>query len=120
VSLGFDDGLADQAGAVTALANHGMKGTFYIISGRVGASGNLTASQIQQIQAAGNEIGGHTITHPDLPTLSTSQQQHEICDGRTALQDMGFTVNNLAYPFGDFNSTTEILPRTADTLVRVP
>jgi peptidoglycan/xylan/chitin deacetylase (PgdA/CDA1 family) len=107
VSLTFDDGLSDQTTAAQQLEAHGMRGTFYIISGRVGSSGSLTTSQLLALQNSGHEIGGHTVTHPDLTTLSSSQQQQEICGGKTALQNLGLTVTNLAYPFGSYNSTSQ-------------
>src|SRR5882757_914849 len=87
VSLTFDDGAADQSTAAQLLASHGMRGTFYVNSGRLGTSGYLTPASTVQLQSSGQEIGGHTLSHPDLPTLSASQQQHEICDDRTALKN---------------------------------
>jgi len=107
VSLTFDDALASQTTAQTLLDQHKMKGTFYLISGDLGISGHLTVAQAQAMQADGQDIGGHTITHPDLPTLSESQQQHEICDGRSALAGFGLNAATFAYPFGDYNSTSE-------------
>ncbi|GAA3243729.1 polysaccharide deacetylase family protein [Actinocorallia longicatena] len=108
VSLTFDDGLADQyTNGLPILDAHGMKGTFYVISGRLGTSGNLTQAQATTIAAGGHEIGGHTLTHADLPTLNPAQQRVQICDDRVALLGMGFTVKNFAYPFGNADATTE-------------
>ncbi|MER6814218.1 polysaccharide deacetylase family protein [Spirillospora sp. NPDC000708] len=108
VSLTFDDGSQDQYdNARPALASHGMKGTYYINSARVGTSGYMTQAEIASLESAGNEIGGHTITHADLPTLSTAEQQRQVCDDRVALLNMGFTVKNFAYPYGNASSTSE-------------
>ncbi|MDF2461249.1 MAG: polysaccharide deacetylase, partial [Candidatus Saccharibacteria bacterium] len=49
VSLTFDDGLANQALAAQAMESYGMRGTFYVVSGRIGNSGQLTASQLRSL-----------------------------------------------------------------------
>ena len=66
VSIESDDGDADQLQAATMLQNHGMAGTFFIVSGRIGASGNMTLTQIKTRAANGHEIGGRPVSHPDL------------------------------------------------------
>jgi len=104
VSLTFDDGTDDQFSTVRPLlAEHGMHGTFYVNSGRLGTEGYVTVAQLAAIATDGNEIGGHTITHADLPTLSRAGQQREICNDRVALTAMGFSPVSFAYPYGDAN-----------------
>ncbi|WP_433229417.1 polysaccharide deacetylase family protein [Actinomadura formosensis] len=108
VSLTFDDGSQDQYdNARPVLAGHGMKGTFFINSARVGTSGYMTQAEIESLESAGNEIAGHTITHADLPTLSVAEQQRQVCDDRVALLNMGFTIKNFAYPYGNADGTSE-------------
>ncbi|UIX29797.1 polysaccharide deacetylase family protein [Streptomyces sp. GQFP] len=108
VSLTFDDGSADHyTNARPILDQHGMKGTFYVNSGRLGLAGYLTAAQTRQLAADGHEIGGHTVSHARLPTLSADDQRREICNDRVALLDLGLTVKNFAYPFGASTSATE-------------
>jgi peptidoglycan/xylan/chitin deacetylase (PgdA/CDA1 family)/N-acetyl-beta-hexosaminidase len=106
VSLTFDDGWDSQQTAATMLAAHGMKGTFYVNSSNIGQAGYLTWPQLTAFNVAGNEIAGHTLTHPDLTTLTASQAQHEICDDRTAIQGHGFVVPDFAYPFGAYDGNT--------------
>jgi peptidoglycan/xylan/chitin deacetylase (PgdA/CDA1 family) len=106
VSLTFDDGLSNQTLAAQSMQNYGMRGTFYVVSGRVGNSGVLSISQMQSMQAAGHEIAGHTKTHVNLPSLSYSQQQAEICGDKAALENMGLRIDNFAYPFGAYNSSS--------------
>ena len=43
VSLTFDDGYASQINAQRLLAQHHMKGTFFIPSGFIGLQGRLSA-----------------------------------------------------------------------------
>lgn len=109
VSFNFDDNLASQAEAGPLLVARGMRGTFYVNSGRVGTSGYLTYEQLRQLQAAGHEVGGHTISHPHLTTLSEAAQRHEVCDDRAALLKAGLRVTSFAYPFGDADSRTRQL-----------
>ena len=101
VSLTFDDTLLDQYQARSILADHGMHATFYTISSRVGVDANsMTLAQLQALAADGNEIGGHTLSHPDLSTLNVDDAKREICNGRATLLSLGFGVKNFAYPFG--------------------
>jgi peptidoglycan/xylan/chitin deacetylase (PgdA/CDA1 family) len=111
VALQFDDGDADQFQVRSMLNAHGMNATFFINSGRIGASGYMTLDQLQTLQADGNEIAGHTVTHADLPTLDADEQARQVCNDRVALLNLGFPVRSFAYPYGDFNASTEQLVR---------
>jgi hypothetical protein len=104
VSLTFDDERATQAHAADVLNAHDLDGTFYIISGKAGTSSYyLNWDQINALARAGHEIGGHTLSHPDLSKLSSAEQRREICDDRTALQARGYDVESFAYPYGNYN-----------------
>ena len=107
VSLEFDDGWQDATVAAALLSAHGMHGTFFVISGLLGNPNRLTLADLHQLAADGNEIGGHTVDHPHLTTLSADDQQREICNDRLALLGDGFAVTDLAYPYGQFDATTE-------------
>ncbi len=101
VSLTFDDGRISQWTARDLLKNHGMNATFYLNSGTVGTtSGFLSWAQVSSLAADGNEIGGHTIDHVDLPTLSPADATHQVCDDLSALRARGYDVTSFAYPFG--------------------
>jgi peptidoglycan/xylan/chitin deacetylase (PgdA/CDA1 family) len=118
VSLTFDDGWDNQQNAYSILAAHGMRGTFYVNSSKVDQSGYLTWAQLTTFNAAGNEIGGHTLTHPDLTTLTATQAQHEICDDRTNILGHGFVVPDFAYPGGAYDSTTGAGTLDASSIVK--
>jgi peptidoglycan/xylan/chitin deacetylase (PgdA/CDA1 family) len=107
VSLTWDDALADQQVAVDLLDAHGMHGTFYVISGRLGGTGNLSSSQIIEWQQQGHEIGGHTVNHLDLTTLAPDDVRRQVCNDRVALLGMGLVVTSFAYPFGASNALSE-------------
>src|SRR4051812_29607736 len=79
VTFSFDDGVADQLQGRTLLQKYGMTGTFYINSALIGLPGYMTRADLDALKAAGHEIGGHTATHQNLPTLSADEQNRQIC-----------------------------------------
>jgi peptidoglycan/xylan/chitin deacetylase (PgdA/CDA1 family) len=105
VSLTFDDGDATEAVAGPMLAAHGMHGTFYVNSDTVGTSGHLTWGQLSDLYAGGNEIGGHTLDHVDLTTVSLDEAQRQVCDDRRQIWAHGLPATDFAYPYGARNSS---------------
>jgi len=74
----------------------------------------MTPAMATTIANDGYEIGDHTITHPDLTTLSSSQVVNEITASRTYLQNLtGKTITSIAYPYGAVNTTVETLFKQA-------
>ncbi|MEU4672875.1 polysaccharide deacetylase family protein [Amycolatopsis sp. NPDC023774] len=112
VVLTFDDGNADQMSALPILQKYNMKGTFYIISGSVGAPNYLTQANLQTIKGAGHEIGGHTVSHPDLTTVPADEAKRQICNDRAALAGMGFSVTSFAYPYASVNTAVANTAKT--------
>ena len=100
VTITFDDGRASNAIAAQMLTAHGLRGTFFLNSGNIGKPGYLTLPEVDAVAISGHEIAGHTVTHPDLDTLTGDEIQRQICDDRSTLLDWGFPVRNFAYPFG--------------------
>jgi hypothetical protein len=111
VSISFDDGSATQYQVRPLLAGHGMHATFFVNSGLIATSGRMTLSQLRDLAADGNEIGGHGLMHLDLTTLSATDAQHEVCTDRAALQADGFAALDFAYPFGNYNAGVESIVR---------
>lgn len=107
VTLTFDEGFADNYPVKDLLASHNMHATFYVVSGHVGTEGYMTWEQLQEFYADGNEIAGHTVSHPDLPKLNEDEMRHEICDDRAALMQKGFNPVSFAYPSGHWNETVK-------------
>lgn len=120
VSFTFDDGLASTLSqAAPALAAHGLKGTAYITTGCIGmtttpnacpADGDvpyLSWEELTQLQNTyGWEIGGHSVTHPQLATdnLTDAQLAQEVAGSRQALVDHGFDPVSFATPYGDYDN----------------
>ncbi|GAX41895.1 polysaccharide deacetylase [Tolypothrix sp. NIES-4075] len=75
----------------------------------------MTIKELSTLQP-GNiiEIGGHTVTHPFLATISPEQQLHEIQENKIQLEEIfGQTIESFAYPHGNYNSETSDLVRQA-------
>lgn len=108
VSLTFDDADADQLAAATTMNNAGMVGTFYLVSGFIGAPGYMTLADVQSLAARGNEIGGHTVSHPDLTTVSAAEATRQICTDRANWANWGFPTRSFAYPFASANASVEL------------
>jgi peptidoglycan/xylan/chitin deacetylase (PgdA/CDA1 family) len=109
VSLTFDDSDADQAQAEQTMKANGLTGTFYTVSGWVGAPGYLSRANLATISADGNEIAGHSITHPDLININPLEAKRQICNDRATLGSWGYKPVNFAYPFSDANAQVEAL-----------
>ena len=107
VSLTFDDSNAGLVAGAGILANNGLKATYYTNSGLLGQPGKLTLAQLRAIAAQGNEVGGHTVTHPDLITLPADEVKRQVCNDRFQLAQWGFSVRNFAYPFATTNAGVE-------------
>ena len=108
VSLTFDDGLT-QSPVRNILLSHGMKGTFYINSNMIGSGGDyLTKAELDALYADGNEIGGHTIDHVDLATLSDAAQRTAICNDLQTLNTWyPGQIHSFAYPYASTGPTTQ-------------
>jgi peptidoglycan/xylan/chitin deacetylase (PgdA/CDA1 family) len=107
VSLTFDDSNADQMTALATLQANGLHGTFYTITGSIGEPNYLTLDQLNTIYADGNEIGGHTVNHPDLTLESTDEAERQVCDARNQLTAWGFPQTSFAYPYATVNASVE-------------
>jgi peptidoglycan/xylan/chitin deacetylase (PgdA/CDA1 family) len=107
VTIQFDDGTADQYGALAILHAHSMHATFYVNSGVIGDAAHLSWAQLTDLAAAGNEIAGHTVTHANIKKLKTGPARQEVCGDRVALFDHGFQPVSFAYPFGSFDADSK-------------
>ena len=111
LSVTFDDGLANQyTNAIPAMRRYGIPGTFYVIGGFIGTAGYMTANQVRDLHATGNEIGNHTLQHPRLDLLTKAEVKSQFTLGQQAISAAsGVTPTTCAYPNGAYNSTvTEV------------
>ncbi len=107
VSLTFDDGYAEQVEAAKLLAANGLRGTFFTPSGFVGTDGYMNVDDLRYLVRQGHEIGGHTVTHPDLTRVTSEEAIRQICDDRANLTHWGFAVTSFAYPYAGTDRKAE-------------
>jgi peptidoglycan/xylan/chitin deacetylase (PgdA/CDA1 family) len=111
VSFTFDDGDVDQMTAAQVLRQDGLHGTFYIITGAIGAPNYDTLSDLHKLAADGDEIGGHTVSHLELPHVAPAEARRQLCDSRDILLRWGFHVTSFAYPGGVYSPAVEAMVR---------
>ncbi len=103
-ALTFDDGLDD--GLLDVL--DGTPATVFPVTGWLGGphpdapfARIADADGIRRLHAAGLEIGAHTVTHPDLTTLSHDDATAELRDSKLQLEELiQAPVTSAAYPYG--------------------
>lgn len=114
VTFSFDDGLASQFQNARPILNKaGLKSGYYIITDSVGDSNYMSWANIKTLATEGNEIGGHTRTHPDLTTLSGSAATSEIKGSFDDLVSHGLSPKTFVYPYGAVNPTIETITKNA-------
>lgn len=115
----FDDGLASTIEhALPVLESHGIAATHYIAPGLLGdrfeGSEVMVRGDVADLHDRGQEIGAHTMTHPDLTVVSRERAREEIADPREALAEItGETPRSFAYPYGAFDPELATIVETA-------
>ncbi len=118
VGITFDDGYQNNLiHAQPVLARYGFSSTCYAVSDMAGQTNRwdapkgigskplMTASELRQWMAGGQEIGSHTRHHVNLPTLDAAAARTEIERSRQELQaTTGVACRHFCYPYGYFNS----------------
>lgn len=105
VVITFDDGDLDvYENAFPIMQELGFVGVFYIVSNRLQADGFVNVEQMQEMLAAGWEIGSHSQSHAEL-TANHGLARSEILDSKLALEDaLGIKIESFAYPFGTIDA----------------
>ncbi len=113
LTTSFDDGHTFDRRVVEAFNAWGIKGTFNLNSGKLQRTGkpaveagnrtHLDASEVAELYR-GHEVAIHTVSHPWLERLDSSQIATEVLEDRKALEDIvGYPVRGMAYPFGTYD-----------------
>lgn len=107
VILTFDDGWLDHyTVAFPELQKRGMVGNFFVVTQYADVGGELLIDwdQVLEMDRAGNEIGGHTISHEDLTAVNLDEMQRQLGSAKAYMEEkLGHPVYALSYPFGAFN-----------------
>lgn len=104
VVLTFDDGYDDNfTFAKPILEKYGFRGTFFIISNKIGQAEYMNEEQIKEL-SQNNEIGSHSYSHPSMVRLSDFYLEREMKTSKKDLQALiGKTVTSFCYPAGKYN-----------------
>ena len=108
VVMSFDDGDASvYSTAYPIMRARGLRGTAYIVSSSVGASGKMTLTQLRVLDADGWDIGNHSSTHRDLATLDLASVEKELddCAGFLTKNGLPRSARDVAYPLGSYDQT---------------
>ena len=116
LTFSFDDGITQDERFINLLNKYGLKCTFNLNSELLGKDGYLTiqGKKINHTKIApelikdiykGHEVASHTLTHPNLTTLSPEEVVSQVEEDRRKLSDLvGYEVQGFAYPCGGINS----------------
>ncbi|HEY2029353.1 MAG TPA: polysaccharide deacetylase family protein [Myxococcales bacterium] len=101
VVLTFDDGFADALTTVLPmLQRRGMRATFFVVTDFAGQPGFLTWDGVRALEAAGMEIGSHTVDHLRLPDLAPAKVHWELRESKRLLDNqLRRPVEAVAYPY---------------------
>ncbi|HSX28342.1 MAG TPA: Ig-like domain-containing protein [Candidatus Saccharimonadales bacterium] len=116
VSLTFDDAWKTiETNGLPLLKKYNMVATGYMLTQPTidGYPDYMTLAEMTAWKSAGNEVAAHTMTHPDLTTLTVAQIDAELSGSQNQLRSWFGTpgvANNFATPYGAYNSSviTEI------------
>lgn len=105
VRITFDDGNAsDVVYALPALRRRGLKATFFVVAGRLGAPGFLDEAGVRTLLDGGMSIGCHGMRHRPWRRLDEEALREELLVSRKALEAIvEGPVTQAACPFGSYD-----------------
>lgn len=111
VALSFDDGMSDNHSVLLPiLRDLGIPATVFVTTGLIGqrnpwfSPGSdarmMTVDELRELDAAGIELGAHTVHHADLSQLGEADCMLEMVESRERLEEIaGTPVRTFAYPY---------------------
>jgi peptidoglycan/xylan/chitin deacetylase (PgdA/CDA1 family) len=101
----IDDGWWDgYTYAFPIMRKFGFVATYFVISSRIGQKDSLFPSDLQDLVAAGDEIGNHTENHTSLQTVNLARAKTEVDDASNRIAEVtGVRPVSLSYPMGGIN-----------------
>lgn len=105
LTLTFDDGHEDNADTALPLLNqYGFKTTQCYATTYIENRPQAIIDGIRAFSNSGHEICSHTVTHPFMTQISTSQVNYELSHSKAYLEQLtGQSVTNFATPYGDYD-----------------
>jgi len=106
VLLTFDDGYEDNyLNAYPILKQYKFNATIFLISNLINKDHYLSWQEIQEMKNNNILFEGHTFSHPYLSKIKDDKTlQQELLGSKKDLeQHLGYKINYLAYPYGDYD-----------------
>ncbi|MDX1766263.1 MAG: polysaccharide deacetylase family protein, partial [Candidatus Saccharimonadales bacterium] len=110
ITLTFDDGWEDNIfTAIPMMSEYEMLSNYFFATTYIENSYLSNAEEIiLEIERMGHEIGSHSVTHPDLTTLSSREVRRELRMSQRYLRGLvAGPVNYFATPFGAYNEAVK-------------
>jgi peptidoglycan/xylan/chitin deacetylase (PgdA/CDA1 family) len=107
--LFFDDGYVNQYKVVLPiLLKYDYKASFGVITGYIGTGHDvweyMDEDELKVLAECGMDIACHTHTHPNLTENMTDEQlREEIVYSKEYLENIGFEVNTMVYPYFEWD-----------------
>ena len=111
VVLTFDDGYVSQyENAFPVMERRGWPGVLNLKA----LDSDIYDRQVEEMARAGWQIASHSVTHPDLPSLTESQLAGEMTESRRLLEEeFGVSVTDFCYPAGRYDDRVIAAVRNA-------
>jgi peptidoglycan/xylan/chitin deacetylase (PgdA/CDA1 family) len=113
IVITFDDGYLDfRDAAWPLLKRYGFSAHVFVVTGDAGASNRWDSpggaavplmgwDDLRRLRDEGVEIGSHSVTHPDLTTLSHADVVREATRSQVSIvRELGQAALSFAYPYG--------------------
>ena len=117
IALSIDDAFRSvYTEAWPRLRKAGLPFTLFVATGPVdaGHSDYMTWDQLSELATAGVAIGSQTADHPHMPALSARENERELARSNRRFNDeLGFTPNLIAYPYGEYGEREKQIVREA-------
>jgi peptidoglycan/xylan/chitin deacetylase (PgdA/CDA1 family) len=109
VSFTFDDGYKEHLPAMKLLAEHGWRGTAYVIPETIGSPSYLSVEDLAEIERLGSDVAAHD--DPPLTSLPPDELEPRLRGIQSYLADHGYAdgAKHLAYPLGK-QETSRVRP----------
>jgi peptidoglycan/xylan/chitin deacetylase (PgdA/CDA1 family) len=104
IFLGIDDGLVRDPAVADLLRQANIPFTMFLVK----AEADAGVDYFRQLQQYGGVVESHTITHPDLTTMSYGNVQNEVCGTLDDYQSLyGRRPTLFRSPYGNTNANVQ-------------
>ncbi len=119
IVLTFDDGSRSiYELAFPEMQKYSFPGVNFIPTGWINYTGFLTLEEIKELENAGWETGGHSVTHANLTTIPIDSARAEIRKNYEQLIKYGLKHRCFALPSGHSNTETEAIIKEYFEIIR--